>query len=93
MRVTTDLKPSTSSSCLKEAESNAVLSSFTCIHKQNMAKYHAHHLVPVKQHEILHDFLLKIDQGTFGILCGGKAEHGQVPCPSSCACEAARDFA
>ncbi len=72
-----DLKPSTSSS-VKEAEIIAASSSFTCIHKQTMAKSHVHHVVPVMQQEILHDFLLKINQGSFGIPCGGKVCHSSA---------------
>jgi len=67
------MKPSTS--CAKEAESNTVTSSTTCIHKQTMDKYHDHHVVPVKQQEILHDFLFRINQGTFCIPFGGKVCH------------------
>jgi len=74
MKVATDLKPSTSSSCVMEAESNAAISSTTCIDKQTMAKSHVHHIVPVKQ-EILYDFLLKVDQGRFGIPCGDMVCH------------------
>jgi len=35
----------------------------------------AYHAVPEKQQAILHDFLLQIDQGSFGIPCGGKIYH------------------
>jgi len=73
MKVATNMKPSTS--CAKEAESNTVTSSTTCIHKQTMDKYHDHHVVPVKQQEILHDFLFRINQGTFRIPFGGKVCH------------------
>ncbi len=74
MKVATDMKPSTS--CVKEAESNAVLSSTTGICKHTISKSHVHHVVPVrKQQEILHDFLFRINQDTIGIPCGGKVCH------------------
>jgi len=38
-------------------------------------RYHDHDIVPVKQQEVLHDFLLKVNHGTFGIPCGGKVCH------------------
>jgi len=75
MRVATDMKLSTSSSCAKEMESNAGLSSTTCIHKQTKAKYCGYHVVLVKQQEILHNFLFKVSRGTFGIPCEGKVCH------------------
>jgi len=70
LHVVTDLKPSTSSSCVRKAD-HAVLSSTSGICKQAVSKSHDHHVVPVKQ-EILQDFLLNVDQGTFGIPCGSK---------------------
>jgi len=45
--------------------------------KQTPPKSTAYQAVPEKQQEVLHDFLLHIDQGSFGILCGGK-----IYCPS-----------
>jgi len=44
----------------------------TGIYKHTLSNYHVHHVVPVKQQDILHDFLFKINQGTFGIPCGGR---------------------
>jgi len=74
-----DLKPSSASSCcVKEAESNAVMPSITGIFKQALSKSHVHHVLPVEQQEVFHDFLLKIDKGTFGIPCGDKVCHASL---------------
>jgi len=43
--------------------------------KQTLPDSPAYHAVPEKQQAVLHDFLLEIDQGTFGIPCGGKIYH------------------
>jgi len=70
MKVANNMKPSTS--CIQEAESNnAFLSSTTGSCKHTMS--HDHHVVPVKQQEILHDF--PFFQGRFGIPCVGKVCH------------------
>jgi len=40
--------------------------------EQTPPKSPAYHVVPVKQHDTLHNFLQYINQGTFGIPCEGK---------------------
>jgi len=70
---TSGKEPSTSSHSAKDAESNAMISSTTGSCKHTMSKSHVHHVVPVKQQEILHDF--PFFKGRFGIPCGGKVCH------------------
>ena len=70
-KVASNMKPPTS--CVKEAESNAFESSTTGSCKHTISKSHVHHVVPVKQQEILHDF--PFFKGRFGIPCGGKVCH------------------
>jgi len=43
--------------------------------KQTPPKSPAYHAVPEKHQAILHDFLLQIDHGSFGIPCGGQIYH------------------
>jgi len=68
MEVATTIVPPTS--CVKEAESNVFISSTTGSCKHTIS--HDHHVVPVKQQEILYDFL---NNGRFGIPCGDKVCH------------------
>jgi len=69
------MEPSTNSGFAKDAEGNAAISQTTGTYKHTMPKYHVHHVVAVKQQEILHDFLFRINQGTFGVPCGGRVCH------------------
>jgi len=66
------LKSSTGSIFAKEAECDTIIPSTTGICKHALPKSPAYHAVPEKQQAILHDFLLHIDQGTFGIPFGDK---------------------